>query len=59
MGDQPFFGLLRAWTDRHRYGSVTTGDLIELADELRPGVPGFDAQAVLRPWLYDSALPPA
>ena len=57
MGDQAFFELLRAWTDRHRYGSVTTNDLIQLADELRPGVPGFNARSILAPWLYESALP--
>jgi aminopeptidase N len=57
MGDQCFFDLLRAWTDRHRYGTVTTNDLIALADEFRPDVPGFDALSVIGPWLYDVRLP--
>lgn len=59
MGDQPFFELLRAWTDRHRYGSATTSDLIGLAEEILPAVTGFDALSVLGPWLYECALPAA
>lgn len=58
MGDQHFFDLLRSWTDRYRYGSATTTDLVNLANELRSAVPGFDALSVLGPWLYQSALPP-
>jgi aminopeptidase N len=59
MGDDAFFGLLRAWTSRHRFGSVTTNDLAELAQELCGGVRGFDARAILSPWLYEVGLPRA
>ncbi|HET8879653.1 MAG TPA: M1 family metallopeptidase [Arthrobacter sp.] len=58
LGDQHFFDLLRAWTARNRFGSVSTADLADLADELRPPGPGQDAATVLRPWLYDGGLPP-
>lgn len=57
MGDALFFGLLRAWTERNRFGSVTTGDLTALAQELGIGLPGFDAEGILHPWLYQSRLP--
>lgn len=57
MGDPLFFGFLRAWTERNRFGSVTTGDLIGLAQELCEGLPGFDAESILHPWLYQSRLP--
>jgi aminopeptidase N len=57
MGDALFFGLLRAWTERNRFGSVTTGDLTALAQELCVGLPGFDAEGILQPWLYQSRLP--
>ncbi|UZX04672.1 M1 family metallopeptidase [Arthrobacter sp. CDRTa11] len=57
VGDVLFFGLLRAWTERNCFGSVSTGDLTILAQELCGSVPGFDAEAILRPWLYESLLP--
>ncbi|WP_457963694.1 M1 family metallopeptidase [Arthrobacter sp. D1-29] len=57
VGDALFFGLLRAWTERNCFGSVSTGDLTELAQELCGSVPGFDAEGILHPWLYESVLP--
>jgi aminopeptidase N len=59
MGDQLFFELLGAWTDRHRYGSASTSDLVELAEEILPAVTGFNALSILGPWLYECALPAA
>lgn len=57
MGDPLFFGFLRAWTERNRFGSVTTGDLIGLAQEVCAGAPGLDAESILHPWLYQASLP--
>ncbi|WP_051427580.1 M1 family metallopeptidase [Arthrobacter sp. H20] len=56
-GDHLFFAVLREWTTRFRHGSVSTADLIDLAQELCGGVRGFDAAALLEPWLYQTALP--
>ncbi len=54
VGDDRFFGLLRAWVDRHRFGVVTTADFLALArDEV-----GIDADRLLEPWLCEPALPP-
>ncbi len=50
LGDERFFALLRAWTARHRHGSVTTADFEALA--------GAEATALLRPWLHAKPLPP-
>ena len=57
-GDVLFFELLGTWTHRYRYGGVTTADLVETANKVGIELPGFDARAVLDPWLYQSALPP-
>lgn len=56
-GDALFFSFLRAWTEEHRFGSVTTTDLFDTADRICGEVPGFDARAVLTPWLYRLPLP--
>ena len=56
-GDELFFALLRGWTSRFRHGSVSTADLIDLANEYCSGVPGFDAAVILQPWLYQPGLP--
>jgi aminopeptidase N len=56
-GDTLFFTFLRAWTEEHRYGSVTTADLIDTADRTCGAVPGFNARALLSPWLYRLPLP--
>ncbi len=53
MGDAAFFDLLREWTTLHRFGTVTTQDFRELAQEHSP-VPLdrlFDA------WLFGKTLP--
>ena len=56
-GDQLFFTLLRAWTSQYRHRNVTTADLVTIADDVCAGVRGFDAAAVLKPWLYQTRLP--
>ncbi|MGF9646930.1 M1 family metallopeptidase [Pseudarthrobacter oxydans] len=57
-GDSLFFELLRTWTHRYRFGSVTTTDFMDTADQACSELPGFNARAVLNPWLYEPALPP-
>jgi aminopeptidase N len=53
VGDDRFFEVLRAWTDRHAHGSVTTDDFIALTGELCGASVGglFDA------WLREVSLP--
>ncbi|WLQ05810.1 M1 family metallopeptidase [Arthrobacter oryzae] len=56
-GDGLFFSFLRAWTEEHRFGSVTTTDLFRTADRICGAVAGFDARTILTPWLYRLPLP--
>lgn len=53
LGDDGFFGLLREWTSRHRFGTVTSADFEALAQErsAEPLAGFFDA------WLRQTALP--
>jgi aminopeptidase N len=53
-GDEAFFDFLRHWTALNRHGSVSTESFVVAADSF---IPGFDAASILRPWLYQSALP--
>ena len=58
VGDESFFALLRAWVDRHRYGSATTAMFESLAVDLT----GAPLDALFREWLRARplpALPPA
>jgi aminopeptidase N len=53
IGDEAFFDLLRAWTARNRFGTVTTGDFRALAATFtsQPLESLFDA------WLFRTDLP--
>jgi aminopeptidase N len=53
MGDERFFGLLRAWTDEHRHGTVTTDQFTALA-ERHAGRPLDD---LFTAWLFRTRLP--
>jgi aminopeptidase N len=53
IGDDTFFPLLREWVQRHAHGSVTTEDLVSLAEELS----AQDLRGLFQEWLYDEALP--
>ncbi|MFL0412237.1 M1 family metallopeptidase [Microbacterium paludicola] len=53
IGDEAFFGVLRAWTERHRGGTAKTADFVRLVEELAGG----PAASLLGPWLDDVALP--
>ena len=48
-----FRRLLRGWTQRHRYGYVTTADFLDLAAE----VTGSSVAPIVDPWLYEEKLP--
>ncbi len=54
IGDEPFFELLRTWTDRYRHAGVTTDDFVELTHELT----GVDGAEFFGAWLDETALPP-
>ncbi|HEY0186755.1 MAG TPA: M1 family metallopeptidase [Cellulomonas sp.] len=53
LGGAAFFDVLRAWTARHRYGTVTTGLLVACVRE----VTGADVSGLLDAWLAHGALP--
>jgi aminopeptidase N len=53
IGDQPFFALMRAWSDDHRHGLVTT-DAFTTAAERHARKPLGE---FFQRWLWDKALP--
>jgi aminopeptidase N len=53
VGDERFFELLHAWTDRFRWSTATTADFAALADE----VTGVALGALLQEWVQETALP--
>ena len=53
IGDDGFFGLLRAWTSAHRHGTVTTEEFTALAQD-HSGEPLGD---LFTAWLRRPALP--
>ena len=53
IGDERFFGLLREWTARHRYGSVSTDQFVVLAERFA----GQELTELFAEWLYRTALP--
>lgn len=58
IGDDGFFPALRAFGEEHRHGNATTSDFIGLLGRIGAGTRGFDAEAVLSPWLAAGDLPP-
>ena len=52
-GDLAFFALLHDWTSGNRHGSVSTAGFILAADRTT----GLDTEALLHPWLHETALP--
>ncbi len=53
VGDDSFFDLLRAWTDRHAHGTVNTAAFREFADLTT----GHDLADLFEAWLDREALP--
>lgn len=54
LGDTAIRRILRAWADRHLYGSATTAEFISLAEELS----GRDLQPLFQAWLFEPSMPP-
>jgi aminopeptidase N len=54
LGDQRFFALLRAWTERHRHADAGTADFVALARELA----GKDLAGFFERWI-EAEKPPA
>ena len=53
VGDDEFFDLLRAWTDKHAHGTVNTEAFIEFADLTT----GHELGELFDAWLHREALP--
>lgn len=53
IGDETFFGTLRAWVTRYGGGSATVGDFITLAEQRS----GQQLDALADTWLYRPAKP--
>uniref|UniRef100_UPI0018916104 M1 family metallopeptidase n=1 Tax=Catenulispora pinisilvae TaxID=2705253 RepID=UPI0018916104 len=53
VGDEVFFTLLRTWTDRFRYSTVSTAGFVEVASS----VAGRDLGGFFDGWLSSTALP--
>ncbi|MDP9883578.1 aminopeptidase N [Sinomonas atrocyanea] len=58
LGEDRFFRALRAFGEEYRHGNASTADFLELLGRVGAGAPGFDAAAILRPWLFEGPLPP-
>lgn len=57
VGDALFFALLRRWVAERRHGTVDTAAFTALANLVCGDMLGFDAAALLEPWLYRTELP--
>ena len=53
VGDVAFFDLLHAWTARHRHGTASTSDFVELAESRT----GAALRSLFDAWRYAAALP--
>ena len=53
IGDETFFTLLRTWARQNRHSTVTTKDLVALAERLS----GRDLDDLFDAWLYKAAKP--
>lgn len=56
LGDERFFTALRTWVTAHRYGSVSTGELVEHLNTAA-GRQGPALRRLLAQWLDEPALP--
>ncbi|HWM07400.1 MAG TPA: M1 family metallopeptidase [Actinophytocola sp.] len=54
VGDGAFFQIVRTWLAEHRYGTVTTPELIALAEEIS----GTSLDELFTTWLYSKGKPP-
>ncbi|MEU9925172.1 M1 family metallopeptidase [Streptomyces griseoluteus] len=54
IGDRPFFALLKAWAQEHRYENGDTRQLIALAEKIS----GRQLDGLFRTWLFTKGRPP-
>lgn len=54
VGEEAFFGILRAFADAFRYGNATTDHFVALAEE----VSGVGLEDLFQSWLYEESVPP-
>jgi aminopeptidase N len=55
VGEDTFFGILRAWYEENKYGNVTTADFIALSERES----GRQLDALFQEWLYEEGRPAA
>jgi aminopeptidase N len=55
VGEETFFGILRAWYAENKYGNVTTADFVALAERES----GEQLDALFAEWLYEAGRPEA
>ncbi len=53
VGSRTFFSILRAWADQNRYGSVTTQQFVDLAEQLS----SRQLDDLFQRWLYTPGKP--
>lgn len=53
LGDATFFRIMRTWTSRYRYGTVTTADFVALAESMS----GQDLRQFFQVWLFTPTRP--
>jgi aminopeptidase N len=53
IGDDAFFGTLRTWYSRYRYGNATTADFVEVAERAS----GQQLDAFFQTWIYTRGKP--
>ncbi len=53
IGDERFFGLLRAYLEKYKFGNASVEDFVNLTLELE----GQDAKELLEHWLFDAQTP--
>jgi aminopeptidase N len=53
VGDETFFNILRAYSERYKYSAAGTDEFIALAEEIS----GKDLQSFFDTWLFSSTMP--
>ena len=53
VGDAAFFQILQTWASTHRYGNATTGQFVELAEQIS----GQQLDSLFTTWLYTTGKP--
>jgi hypothetical protein len=53
IGDEKFFGLLRAYLEKYKFGNASVEDFVNLTSELD----GLEAKTLLEHWLFDALCP--